>query len=229
LACCDELAQQLLWIFAGRYSGRKVIKTAAARSTPNASKPVLIWPNAMLSKVVAAVAAPISIGIGHFRFLDCEAKTPIQRLSTCCYSLAEGTRREEMGILYVARSAKLGRWASDVGLGKNVYKVGVADGDPKTLAAAGWAGESDWTIVRKREVEGLDQEEALDRLVRKEKMIDPNLYPKLKGAVGVFRLTPARVENHIVVTRALAGESDRAEIKLKPTDYADYLIHNAMR
>ena len=134
-----------------------------------------------------------------------------------------------MGILYVARSAKLGRWASDVGLGKNVYKVGVADADPKSLAAAGWAGESDWNIVRKREVEGLNEEEALDRLGRKERMIDPNLYPKLKGAVGVFRLTPAQVENHIVVTRALAGESDRVEVKLKPIDYADYLIHNAMR
>lgn len=134
-----------------------------------------------------------------------------------------------MGILYVARSAKLGRWASDVGLGKNVYKVGVADADPKSLAAAGWAGESDWNIVRKREVEGLNEEEALDRLGRKERMIDPNLYPKLKRAVGVFRLTPARVENHIVVTRALAGESDRVEVKLKPIDYADYLIHNAMR
>lgn len=134
-----------------------------------------------------------------------------------------------MGILYVARSAKLGRWASDVGLGKNVYKVGVADADPKSLAAAGWAGESDWNIVRKREVEGLNEQEALDRLGRKERMIDPNLYPKLKRAVGVFRLTPARVENHIVVTRALAGESDRVEVKLKPIDYADYLIHNAMR
>jgi hypothetical protein len=134
-----------------------------------------------------------------------------------------------MGILYVARSAKLGRWASDVGLGKNVYKVGVTDGDPKTLAATGWAGESDWTIVRKREVEGLSEEEALDRLGRKEKMIDPNLYPKLKGAAGVFRLTPERVQNHIIVTRALAGESDRVELKMKPTDYADYLIHNALR
>ena len=134
-----------------------------------------------------------------------------------------------MGILYVARSVKLGRWASDVGLGKNVYKVGVADGDPKALAAAGWAGETDWTILRKVAVEGLSEEEALDRLGRKEKMIDPNLYPKLKGAAGVVRLTPARVENHILVTRALAGQSDRAELKLKPTDYADYLIHNTMR
>ena len=134
-----------------------------------------------------------------------------------------------MSVLYVARSSKLGRWASDVGLGKNVYKVGVADGDPKALAATGWAGETDWTIVRKAPVEDLSEAEALDRLGRKEKIIDPNLYPKLKGAAGVFRLTPARVENHIVVSRALAGQSDRTEIKLKPADYADYLIHNTLR
>jgi hypothetical protein len=134
-----------------------------------------------------------------------------------------------MAIIYVARSPKLGRWASDVGLGKNVYKVGVADGDPKVLAATGWAGETDWTIIRKTTVDGLSEEEALNRLGRKEKMIEPRLYPKLKGAAGVFRLTPTRVENHIVVTRALAGQSDRAEIKLKPTDYADYLIHSMVR
>jgi hypothetical protein len=134
-----------------------------------------------------------------------------------------------MPVLFVARSVKLSRWASDVGLGKHVYKVGVTEDDPKTLAAAGWAGETDWAIVRKMAVEGLSEEEALDRLGRKEKIIDPKLYPKLKGAAGVVRLTPARVENHILVTRALAGQSDRAEVKLKPTDYADYLIHNTMR
>ena len=134
-----------------------------------------------------------------------------------------------MANLYVARSVKLGRWASDVGLGRYVFKVGVAEGDPKPLAAAGWAGETDWTILRRQPVEGLGEEEALARLARKEKMIDPNLYPKLKGTVGVFRLTPAQVENHIIVTRALAGQGDRTELKLKPADFADYLIHNALR
>ena len=133
-----------------------------------------------------------------------------------------------MAMIFVARSARLGRWASDVGLGKNVFKVGVADGDPRPLAAAGWAGETDWLIVRRREVGDLGEAEAIERLSRKEKMIDPNLYPKLKGATGVFRLTPARVENHIIVTRALAGDSDRGETRLKPTDFADYLIHNAL-
>jgi hypothetical protein len=211
------------------YSSRSVITTIAARSTPNASKPVLIWPKAMLSSVVAAVAAPINSGIGAFRRFDFGSEDADVTAHGCRYSLNDVTRRGEMPILYVARSSKLGRWASDVGLGKNIYKVGVAEGDPKALADAGWAGETDWTIVRKTAVEGLSEAEALDRLGRKEKLIDPNLYPKLKGAAGVFRLTPARVENHIIVTRALAGQSDRIDIKLKPADYADYLIHNALR
>jgi hypothetical protein len=134
-----------------------------------------------------------------------------------------------MPVLFVARSVKLSRWASDVGQGKHVYKVGVADGDPKPLAITGWAGETDWKIVKSREVEGLSEEEAIERLAKKERLLDPTLYPKLKGAAGVFRLRAEQVENHILVTRALAGDSDRLELKLKPADFADYLIHNAVR
>jgi hypothetical protein len=134
-----------------------------------------------------------------------------------------------MPVLYVARSAKLSHWASDVGLGKNVYKVGISDEDPKALAAAGWAGETDWKIVGREEVDGMTEEDAIDRLQRKEKMIDPNIYPKLKGALGVFRLPAASVENHIIVSRALAGDSDRIDLKLKPADFAAYLMHNARR
>jgi hypothetical protein len=134
-----------------------------------------------------------------------------------------------MPVLFVARSALLARWASDVGFGRNIYKIGVSDDDPKTLAAQGWAGEADWKIVRSEPVEGLSEAGALERLGRKEKSIDPNLYPKLKGAAGVFRVAAEHVENHIIVSRALAGASDRTEAKLTPADFAAYLIHNALR
>lgn len=136
--------------------------------------------------------------------------------------------KNAMAMLYVARSTQLNRWSSDVGLGKHTYKVGIAD-DPKAAAAAGWAGETDWKLVKSQEVEDLSEAEVLERLARKEKMIDPNFYPKLKGAVGVFRVAAPHVENHIVVARALAGNSSQLDLKLKPADFASYLIHNATR
>ncbi|HZK92126.1 MAG TPA: hypothetical protein VFC56_18455 [Stellaceae bacterium] len=131
-----------------------------------------------------------------------------------------------MSTIYVARSVKLSKWASDVGLGKQVYKVGVTEDDPKALAASGWAGEGDWSIVQSDSVERLNEDEAIDRLSAKERMIDPNFYPKLKGARGFFRLNPTKVENHILVSRALAGDSDIKALKLKPADFAAYLISN---
>jgi hypothetical protein len=134
-----------------------------------------------------------------------------------------------MSTIYVARSVKLSKWASDVGLGKHVYKVGVGEDDPKIAAAAGWAGETDWSIVKAETVEGFDEDDAIERLTAKERMIDPNLYPKLKGIRGVFRLNPTKVENHIIVARALAGDSDLKALKLKPADFAAYLISNAKR
>lgn len=134
-----------------------------------------------------------------------------------------------MASIYVARSVKAGKWASDVGLGRHIYKLGVTDGDPKAVAAAGWAGETDWSIVKAEPIDGLDEDEAIDRLAAKERMIDPNLYPKLKGTRGVFRLNEVKVENHFVVARALSGESELKLIKLKPADYGAYLIANAKR
>src|SRR5438067_6924645 len=115
-----------------------------------------------------------------------------------------------MPVLFVARSVKLGRWGSDVGQGKHVYKVGVADGDPKALAATGWAGESDWKIVKSRDVEELTEEEALARLARKERMLDPNIYPKLKGTPGVFRIE-VRVEHPLL---ARQPRQDRKSTRL---------------
>ena len=134
-----------------------------------------------------------------------------------------------MGVIYVARSVKFGKWASDVGLSKHVFKVGCTEEDPKPVIEKGWGGETDWALVKKREVEGLTEADAISRLARKEKMIDPTYYPRLRGATGIFKVPPEHVENHILVTRSMEGLSERIELKLKPADFADYLIHNAMR
>jgi hypothetical protein len=133
-----------------------------------------------------------------------------------------------MATLYVARSAKLGKWASDVGLGKHVYKIGISDENPKALVAAGWAGETDWQLVKQQPAEGVSEADMLQRLARKEKAIDPKYYPRIRDAIGLYKVDPVRVENHILITRALAGSTESAALKLKPVDFADYLIHNAV-
>lgn len=132
-----------------------------------------------------------------------------------------------MGVIYVARSVKLGKWASDVGLSKNVFKIGYAEEPVAPLVEKGWAGESDWTLVKAQEVDGLSESTVIDRLARKEKMIDPNFYPKLKGAKGVFKVLPTNVENHMLVQHALANLAELKVVKLKPADFADYMIKNA--
>lgn len=135
-----------------------------------------------------------------------------------------------MAVIYVARSAKLGKWASDVGLGKNVFKVGVADeAELKALVEAGWAGETDWQLLKKQEAGELDDDAVIERLARKNKMIDPTYYPRIKSVRGIFRLTPEQVENHIMIARALERQDELKVVKLKPIDYAEFLIHNALR
>jgi hypothetical protein len=59
-------------------------------------------------------------------------------------------------------------------------------------------------------------------------MIDPKLYPRIKDAKGVFKIVPSQIENHLLVTRALAGEPELRDLKIKPADIAAYLIANGI-
>jgi hypothetical protein len=134
-----------------------------------------------------------------------------------------------MSVLFVARSATLSKWASDVGLSKHIYKIAIAEEPLKPVLAAGWCGETDWVLLKKVDAGDLAEADAIERLAGKERLIDPNLYPRIKGTPGVFKVAPQHVENHILVARALAGESELKELKLKPSDFADYLLKNALR
>ena len=135
-----------------------------------------------------------------------------------------------MAVVFVARSAELSDWASDVGLSKHVYKLGVTEAPIKEVLAAGWCGFGGWSLVKKHDkAEGLDNDQVIESVATRVKMIDPNLYPRLRGETGIFKVTPAQVENHIVLTRALAGTEESGPIKLKYPDFADYLIQSALR
>jgi hypothetical protein len=132
-----------------------------------------------------------------------------------------------MAAVYVARSVTLSKWASEVGLSKHVFKVGCSDGPVKPLIAAGWADATDWQLVLSADAGGLDEGEILARLARKERLIEPRYYPRIRDTAGLFKVDPLHVERHILVSRALAGTDERSELKLKPADFAAYLIHNS--
>jgi hypothetical protein len=134
-----------------------------------------------------------------------------------------------MATIYVARSKALSDWGYDVGLSKHIYKVGLTDEPVKDVIAGGWAGEKDWALVKKQDdVAGLSEDEMIDRLAAKTKMIDPRLYPRIRETHGIFKVTPAQVENHLLVAKALDGEPDLRAVKVKAADYGSYLIANAL-
>ena len=134
-----------------------------------------------------------------------------------------------MATIYVARSKTLGDWGYDVGLSKHIYKIGLTDEPVKDVVAAGWAGITDWVLVKKQdEVDDVTEGEIIARLAVKQKMIDPKLYPRIRDTAGIFKIVPASVENSILVARTMAGEPDIPNFKVKPADIADFLIANAL-
>jgi hypothetical protein len=134
-----------------------------------------------------------------------------------------------MATIYVASSKALGDWGYDVGLSKHIYKLGLTEAAVKDVVATGWAGEKDWVLVKKQDgIEGATEDEIIDRLAARAKMIDPVLYPRLRETRGIFKIVPLQVENHLLVAKALAGESELRAPKLKPADIASYMIANAL-
>jgi hypothetical protein len=136
-----------------------------------------------------------------------------------------------MPTVFVARSDQLQAWAADVGLTKHVYYFGVVNEDGEAAVAAmnacRTAGRDDWKLVRQKAIDAVDEESVRERLARKELRLDPRYYPQLRGSPGLFKVKPVNVENQVMMQRALAGETIKA-VRLKPTDFADYLIRNAV-
>ena len=139
-----------------------------------------------------------------------------------------------MPVVFVASSRELGKWGGDVGLTKHIYKLGVAEESAeaavKAMNESAAAGFSDWKLLKKEEVETADEDALLARLANREKMVDPGLYPKIRGERGIFKVKPENVENHFLVKHALESEhSELKAFKAKPADVGAYLINSALR
>jgi hypothetical protein len=136
-----------------------------------------------------------------------------------------------MAVVYAAFSKILAQWGAEVGLTKHIYKLGVvADGSAaaavEALNASQHAGAGDWKLLAKRELDGADEAALIERLARKEKLVEPAFYPRIQSAPGIFKVKLANVENHLLVKVALEGK-DTARVKVKPADVGAYLIRNA--
>ena len=131
--------------------------------------------------------------------------------------------------IYVAKSKSLQKWGAEVGLTKHLYKVGVAEGDAEAavgdLNAACYGGRNDWRLIKKQDAGILDERAAYTRLSRRVTSVDPDYYPKLKGASGIFKINVEGIEQQLLVQRALAGEIK--PVTIKQSDVAEYLIRNA--
>ena len=136
-----------------------------------------------------------------------------------------------MPVVYVAKSKGLQDWGAEVGLGKHVYKVGVGEGKMAEVEAAlnaeNVAGHADWKVVKLQKADDPDEAAILARLAEREKSVDPNFYPRLRGAQGVFKVKLENVGNAMLVQQAL-GTGEMKIDKVKPADVAAYLLRNGL-
>jgi hypothetical protein len=137
-----------------------------------------------------------------------------------------------MGLLFVAKSKGLQDWGSDVGISKNIFKVGLFEGSAVDAAAdlnaRAYLGQCDWAIIAKRECELTDEPAMLARMGERTARVDPNYYPRIKGDRGIFKINIHNVEAQMVVKNAMADGETKVP-KVKPADIGNYLIDAALR
>jgi hypothetical protein len=134
-----------------------------------------------------------------------------------------------MSVVYVARSPSLQEWSADVGLTEHVYKVGVADDAEaavKTLNDENFAGVSDWAVLTSGEAKA-DEAASLAKVAAKEKAVDPLFYPRIKGAMGLFKVKIKNVQTRMLVQKMMEGGEEKLTKKPKAPDVAAYLLSTA--
>jgi hypothetical protein len=96
------------------------------------------------------------------------------------------------------------------------------------LNGESFAGVTDWKLLKSDPVEVVDMTAVVEKLGRKEKHVDPSMYPRLKGAAHLFKVKMSNVQTRMLVQQMMAGEEEKLTKKPKPIHVADYLIRTAL-
>ena len=137
-----------------------------------------------------------------------------------------------MSVAYVAKSRDLQNWGKEVGVTKNLFlfcsSTGRAENAISALNADSFAGRNDWKLVCKKQTDELEATVLLDRLRANVEMLDPDYYPQLRQAQGIFKVKPEKVEDNLMIKVALQSE-DRpiGKIKVGDKEMGLYLLGRA--
>lgn len=136
-----------------------------------------------------------------------------------------------MPTIYVAQSKSLQKWGWDVGLSKQLYKIGLTNDDANTIAGHlnrnQHAGCSDWKLLAHAASDDVEEAEIDQRVGRKETVVDPTYYPRIKNAPGIYKVKAENVEHALLVEKAMANQ-ELTSVKATAKKVATYLIGIAL-
>ena len=97
-----------------------------------------------------------------------------------------------MSVAYVAKSRELQEWGKGVGVTKNLFLLRTSTGKAEVAVTAlndsNFAGRNDWKLVCKIQLGESETMGLLGRLQANVEMLDPNYYPQLRQAEGIFKV-----------------------------------------
>ena len=134
-----------------------------------------------------------------------------------------------MPYCYIARSKSLQEWGNAVGISKNLYKVGITQEDVKSVVSKmnleNYAGKNDWKLVLHGSVEESKDSLIYEKIKQSIDMIDPEYYPQIRGAIGIFKVKLQNVEDSLLLGFALQNKEKPINgVKVGSKEIAKYIL-----
>ena len=135
-----------------------------------------------------------------------------------------------MSNIFVLKSKKLQEWGHSIGITKHIFKFGLTSSSIKELIieynTTFYAGKNDWSLTLSRSSEITSEDNLINKLSLSAELLDPNYYPQVIGTTGIFRIKIDKVENSLLIKRALQDKESLLPAKrINDKDIANYILN----